>query len=162
MTRPRCRPWSSQLRAAAAETDAGVSGASAHPQAVEASSACTTGSPPRPACTLVEPLGYVQFMSLVTDAALAITDSGGLQEETTYLGIPCLTVRPNTERPITVSEGTQPTGEAGRSAGQYPRSIGGALANRPPPGAVGWEDRGPLRGQPALQNRGRVTAAAKE
>ncbi len=56
--------------------------------------------------TLVEPLGYVQFMNLVTRAALAITDSGGLQEETTYLGIPCLTVRPNTERPITISEGS--------------------------------------------------------
>ena len=55
---------------------------------------------------LVEPLGYVQFMNVVTHAALAITDSGGLQEETTYLGIPCLTVRPNTERPITISEGT--------------------------------------------------------
>jgi UDP-N-acetylglucosamine 2-epimerase (non-hydrolysing) len=55
---------------------------------------------------LVEPLPYVRFMSLVTGAAAAITDSGGLQEETTYLGIPCLTLRPNTERPITISEGT--------------------------------------------------------
>lgn len=59
-----------------------------------------------PGVRLVEPLGYVEFMGLVTRAALAITDSGGLQEETTYLGIPCLTVRPNTERPITVTEGT--------------------------------------------------------
>ncbi len=59
-----------------------------------------------PGIRLVEPLGYVQFMSLVTHAALAITDSGGLQEETTYLGIPCLTVRPNTERPVTVTEGS--------------------------------------------------------
>jgi UDP-N-acetylglucosamine 2-epimerase (non-hydrolysing) len=55
---------------------------------------------------LIEPLGYVQFMSLLTRAALAVTDSGGLQEETTYLNIPCLTVRPNTERPITITEGT--------------------------------------------------------
>ncbi len=59
-----------------------------------------------PGIRLVEPLGYIQFMSLVTRAALAITDSGGVQEETTYLGIPCLTIRPNTERPVTVSEGT--------------------------------------------------------
>jgi UDP-N-acetylglucosamine 2-epimerase (non-hydrolysing) len=59
-----------------------------------------------PGIRLVEPLGYVQFMSVVTHAALAVTDSGGLQEETTYLGIPCLTVRPNTERPITITEGT--------------------------------------------------------
>jgi len=55
---------------------------------------------------LIEPLGYIQFMNLVTGAKLAITDSGGLQEETTYLGIPCITLRPNTERPITVSEGS--------------------------------------------------------
>jgi UDP-N-acetylglucosamine 2-epimerase (non-hydrolysing) len=55
---------------------------------------------------LLEPLSYVRFMSLVTGAAAAITDSGGIQEETTYLGIPCLTLRENTERPITVLEGT--------------------------------------------------------
>jgi len=55
---------------------------------------------------LVEPLSYVEFMSLVTGAAAAITDSGGVQEETTYLGIPCLTLRRNTERPITLQEGT--------------------------------------------------------
>lgn len=55
---------------------------------------------------LCDPVGYVQFMNLVSNAALCITDSGGVQEETTYLDIPCLTVRPNTERPITVTEGT--------------------------------------------------------
>ncbi len=54
----------------------------------------------------IEPQAYVRFMSLVTGSAAAITDSGGIQEETTYLGIPCLTLRENTERPITVSEGT--------------------------------------------------------
>ena len=55
---------------------------------------------------LIEPQPYVRFMSLVTGAAAAITDSGGVQEETTYLGIPCLTLRDSTERPITVTEGT--------------------------------------------------------
>ena len=55
---------------------------------------------------LLEPLPYVQFMNLVVGAKLVITDSGGLQEETTYLGIPCLTLRENTERPITVTMGT--------------------------------------------------------
>ena len=55
---------------------------------------------------LVEPLGYYDFMSLVTKCRLMLTDSGGLQEETTYLGIPCITLRPNTERPITITEGT--------------------------------------------------------
>jgi UDP-N-acetylglucosamine 2-epimerase (non-hydrolysing) len=59
-----------------------------------------------PGLQLGEPVGYVQFMNLVSHAALVITDSGGVQEETTYLDIPCLTVRPNTERPITVTEGT--------------------------------------------------------
>ncbi|BBO67295.1 hypothetical protein DSCA_12250 [Desulfosarcina alkanivorans] len=55
---------------------------------------------------LSEPLNYVRFMSLVFNCRLAITDSGGIQEETTYLGIPCLTMRPNTERPVTVTQGT--------------------------------------------------------
>jgi len=59
-----------------------------------------------PGFRLVDPLPYVDFMNLVTGATLTMTDSGGLQEETTYLGIPCLTLRENTERPITVSAGT--------------------------------------------------------
>ena len=58
------------------------------------------------ALRVIDPLGYVDFMSLVGDARLVITDSGGVQEETTYLGIPCLTVRDTTERPITINEGT--------------------------------------------------------
>ena len=60
----------------------------------------------KPGLHLSEPLGYIQFMNLVSGAVLIITDSGGLQEETTYLDIPCLTLRPNTERPVTISEGT--------------------------------------------------------
>jgi UDP-N-acetylglucosamine 2-epimerase (non-hydrolysing) len=55
---------------------------------------------------LLGPLGYLEMLNLVADAGLVITDSGGLQEETSYLGIPCLTVRPNTERPVTVTQGT--------------------------------------------------------
>jgi UDP-N-acetylglucosamine 2-epimerase (non-hydrolysing) len=55
---------------------------------------------------VTEPLGYIDFMNLVCGCAMAITDSGGIQEETTYLGIPCATLRENTERPITISEGT--------------------------------------------------------
>lgn len=55
---------------------------------------------------LIEPVAYVQFMNLVRDAKLLITDSGGIQEETSYLRIPCLTLRPNTERPITLELGT--------------------------------------------------------
>ncbi|WP_420547784.1 non-hydrolyzing UDP-N-acetylglucosamine 2-epimerase [Curvivirga sp.] len=55
---------------------------------------------------ILEPLGYLQFMKLVFGASLIITDSGGIQEEASYLCIPCLTVRPNTERPVTIHEGT--------------------------------------------------------
>jgi UDP-N-acetylglucosamine 2-epimerase (non-hydrolysing) len=55
---------------------------------------------------LPEPLNYVRFMNLVFNCRFVITDSGGIQEETSYLGIPCLTVRKNTERPITVTQGT--------------------------------------------------------
>jgi UDP-N-acetylglucosamine 2-epimerase (non-hydrolysing) len=55
---------------------------------------------------LVEPLGYLEFLNLQAHALLVITDSGGVQEETTYLGVPCLTVRENTERPVTVTLGT--------------------------------------------------------
>jgi len=54
----------------------------------------------------IEPMGYLRFMGLVKDAKLIVTDSGGIQEETTYLNIPCLTLRDTTERPITVSQGT--------------------------------------------------------
>ena len=59
-----------------------------------------------PRVIVIDPLGYVDFLSLVRGAAIVVTDSGGIQEETTILGVPCLTVRPNTERPITISHGT--------------------------------------------------------
>jgi UDP-N-acetylglucosamine 2-epimerase (non-hydrolysing) len=55
---------------------------------------------------LMEPLGYLDFLALMRHAAVVITDSGGIQEETTFLGVPCLTVRENTERPITITLGT--------------------------------------------------------
>ncbi|NUR87664.1 MAG: UDP-N-acetylglucosamine 2-epimerase (non-hydrolyzing) [Nonomuraea sp.] len=59
-----------------------------------------------PTVKVVDPLGYVDFLSLVRGASLVVTDSGGVQEETTMLGVPCLTVRPNTERPVTITHGT--------------------------------------------------------
>ncbi len=55
---------------------------------------------------LLDPLGYIETVSLVDQSAIVLTDSGGLQEETTMMGVPCLTMRPNTERPVTVTEGT--------------------------------------------------------
>ena len=59
-----------------------------------------------PAVQLVPPLAYMEFLDLWKDATVVLTDSGGLQEETTALGIPCLTLRENTERPVTVTDGT--------------------------------------------------------
>ena len=59
-----------------------------------------------PGVVLTNPLAYTDFMSLVFDCRYVLTDSGGIQEETTYLGIPCLTLRENTERPVTVKQGT--------------------------------------------------------
>lgn len=55
---------------------------------------------------VIDPLGYLEFMGLVRGAAAVVTDSGGVQEETTILGVPCLTLRPNTERPVTITHGT--------------------------------------------------------
>ena len=59
-----------------------------------------------PRLRVVGPLGYLEFLALQKHATVVITDSGGIQEETTYLGTPCLTLRENTERPITVTMGT--------------------------------------------------------
>lgn len=59
-----------------------------------------------PNVNLIEPLSYMEFLNLWKDARLVLTDSGGLQEETTALGVPCLTLRENTERPITIDEGS--------------------------------------------------------
>lgn len=61
---------------------------------------------PAPGIQLVPPMGYLEFLGLMADAKLVLTDSGGIQEETTALGVPCLTLRANTERPITVTQGS--------------------------------------------------------
>jgi UDP-N-acetylglucosamine 2-epimerase (non-hydrolysing) len=83
---------------------------------------------------VTEPLGYVDFLSLTSNARIILTDSGGLQEESTALGIPCLTLRENTERPVTVAEGTNQvvgTVTADILAG-YSRALDGSLAPRRP------------------------------
>lgn len=67
---------------------------------------------------VVDPLSYLEFMSLVQGAEAVITDSGGVQEETTVLGIPCLTLRPNTERPVTITHGTNQLVTTGNLAEQ--------------------------------------------
>jgi UDP-N-acetylglucosamine 2-epimerase (non-hydrolysing) len=60
----------------------------------------------KPNIHICDPLGYFEFMKLVKSSKAVITDSGGIQEETTFLGVPCLTIRPNTERPVTITVGT--------------------------------------------------------
>jgi UDP-N-acetylglucosamine 2-epimerase (non-hydrolysing) len=59
-----------------------------------------------PGLRIIDPVGYIDFLHLMDHAKLVLTDSGGIQEETTVLGVPCLTLRENTERPVTVREGT--------------------------------------------------------
>jgi UDP-N-acetylglucosamine 2-epimerase (non-hydrolysing) len=59
-----------------------------------------------PGVILTDPVGYLDFLSLESQAAAVLTDSGGIQEETTYLGVPCFTLRDNTERPVTIRAGT--------------------------------------------------------
>jgi UDP-N-acetylglucosamine 2-epimerase (non-hydrolysing) len=90
-----------------------------------------------PGLALIEPLGYLEFLSLLADAGAVLTDSGGIQEETTYLGIPCFTLRANTERPVTVRAGTNtllgldPAAIAGIPAALAARDPGEKL--EPPP-----------------------------
>jgi UDP-N-acetylglucosamine 2-epimerase (non-hydrolysing) len=75
-----------------------------HPRTRKMMEAAGGGTPEN--LMLIEPLGYLDFLSLLTDARAVLTDSGGIQEETTYLGVPCFTLRANTERPVTVELGT--------------------------------------------------------
>ena len=75
-----------------------------HPRGRESLGAAGLFDHPR--VRVVDPLGYVEFLGLVRGADAVVTDSGGVQEETTMLGVPCLTIRPNTERPVTITHGT--------------------------------------------------------
>jgi UDP-N-acetylglucosamine 2-epimerase (non-hydrolysing) len=96
--------------------------------------AVSQGVCPRPVAglRLVDPLGYLEFLKLMARSRVTVTDSGGIQEETTILGVPCLTIRQNTERPITIEAGTN------RLVGTDPAAIraalGDVLANPMPAG----------------------------
>jgi UDP-N-acetylglucosamine 2-epimerase (non-hydrolysing) len=101
---------------------------------------------------MVGPLPYVRFMSLVAGAAAAITDSGGIQEETTYLAIPCLTLRENTERPITISQGTNRLVKAETLAAALADALGTPPAQRSRP--ANWDGKTAARCVEDLRRRG--------
>ena len=92
---------------------------------------------PRGRLTLLDPLGYLEFLSLEADAGAVLTDSGGVQEETSYLGVPCFTLRNSTERPVTVRLGTNTL------LGLDPEAIGRvSLSSRSrPPEIPAWDGR---------------------
>ena len=89
---------------------------------------------------VVPPVGYLDFVALEAQARLVLTDSGGVQEETTVLGVPCLTLRDNTERPITVTEGTNQL--VGRDPQAIVKAALGIFDAPPPPRAPAlWDGR---------------------
>jgi UDP-N-acetylglucosamine 2-epimerase (non-hydrolysing) len=101
-----------------------------HPRTQSRLEALEIGSSGGSRARYIAPLGYLEFVGLVAGSRLVLTDSGGLQEETTALGVPCLTLREQTERPVTVTEGTNCI------VGTAPDRIVGEAArvlDRPPP-----------------------------
>ncbi len=92
---------------------------------------------------MLEPLGYLEFLALMNSASVVITDSGGIQEETTYLGVPCLTVRTTTERPVTITEGTNQlvAGDRASIVKAFRATMQAPLKNRETARILGWEHR---------------------
>jgi UDP-N-acetylglucosamine 2-epimerase (non-hydrolysing) len=98
------------------------------------------GAPPK-GFKLTDPVGYLEFVHLMSEARLVLTDSGGIQEETTVLGVPCLTLRDNTERPVTVEEGTNLL--VGRDPERVREECSKLIASPPEPPRTpeGWDGR---------------------
>jgi UDP-N-acetylglucosamine 2-epimerase (non-hydrolysing) len=108
---------------------------------------------------LLEPLPYIEFLSLQRRATVVITDSGGIQEETTYLGVPCLTLRSNTERPVTVTMGTNVL--IGQNAGRLSSELSKILEGRAKKGTLPplWDGHAAERIAAALQDSRHVSFA---
>jgi UDP-N-acetylglucosamine 2-epimerase (non-hydrolysing) len=97
--------------------------------------------PPNDRLALLDPVSYIDMLGLVLGSELVITDSGGLQEETSFLGIPCVTVRPNTERPITCTEGTNRLVAARRDAIRRAAGEAAGSRRRAPPVIERWDGK---------------------
>jgi len=111
---------------------------------------------------VLPPLGYVEFIGLVSHAAAVLTDSGGIQEETTFLGIPCFTLRDNTERPITVEMGTNTVlGLAPSRIEEIPEMLA-AVAARPAVRPPLWDGQAAVRLVDVLVEAPRTPASASE
>ncbi len=89
--------------------------------------------------SLLDPMGYVEFLALMAGAGAVITDSGGIQEETSFLGIPCLTLRPNTERPVTIHEGTNRLIDITEDAVKIIQKVFAARHDIKPANIEGWD-----------------------
>ena len=121
-----------------------------------------------PGLVPIEPLGYDDFVTLMSDARLVATDSGGIQEETTVLGVPCLTLRTGTERPVTVTQGTNLV--VGLDPARIAREVTAILEGRSKRGRIpeGWDGRASERVADAIERfldgdppaRARVAVAA--
>jgi UDP-N-acetylglucosamine 2-epimerase (non-hydrolysing) len=99
------------------------------------------GGMEHPGVRLIDPVGYLDFLSLEADAGAVLTDSGGIQEETTYLGVPCFTLRDNTERPVTVRAGTNTLlGLDPARIAEIPALLGDAPSTVPEPPRF-WDGR---------------------
>jgi UDP-N-acetylglucosamine 2-epimerase (non-hydrolysing) len=95
---------------------------------------------------LSDPVGYLDFLSLEADAGAVLTDSGGIQEETTYLGVPCFTLRENTERPVTVRSGTNTLlGLEPRRIAEIPELLRGRDPGEPPEPPAKWDGHAAAR-----------------
>ena len=129
----------------------------AHPRTIKSleSHGLKSGFEGSQGVTLLEPLPYIRFMNVVTGSRLVITDSGGLQEETTYLDIPCLTMRENTERPITITQGTNKLVRAANLA----EHVGNVLDGNWPTGQCPekWDGKTAERAVAALHARMQVS-----
>jgi UDP-N-acetylglucosamine 2-epimerase (non-hydrolysing) len=115
--------------------------------------------PTSPWLRLIDPVGYIDFLALESHAAAVLTDSGGIQEETTYVGIPCFTLRENTERPVTIEQGTNRLlGLRIETLREIPELLHTAPTPLRPP--AGWDGRAAERLADVLAGDARSEASA--